>query len=305
MPSPRPPASVRPWRGYAITLAAAACFGTLGIFSKLYYDEGGEPYDLLVLRFAGTGAILLAVVLALREPWPAPRVAIVTAVGLGAGQFGGAYALFEGFERAPIALVVLLFYVYPLLVTVGAGLLYGEPLGFRQAAVLGAGLAGVALIVGVPEELSWLGVALGLCGGVCIAGVILASRRLMVTGQITPLWLGALMFAGPGAGLLLAIPLEAPALEVTSEGWVWAAGAVAVSAAIPITFFYTGVKLIGASTASLLALGEPFVAVLLAYAVLGETLGALQLAGGALIVGAVAALSFQGAVPARRPAGVG
>ncbi len=305
MPPLRPPASARPWHGYAITLAAAACFGTLGIFSKLYYDEGGVPYDLLLLRFAGTGAILLAVVLALREPWPAPRVAAVTAVGLGAGQFGGGYALFEGFARAPIALVVLLFYVYPLLVTAGAALLYREPFGPRQVVVLAAGLAGVALIVGLPEELSWLGITLGLAGGVCIAAVILASRRLLVTGQITPLWLGALMFAGPGAGLLLAAPFDTPALAATGEGWVWAAGAVVVSAAIPITFFYTGVKLVGASTASLLALGEPFVAVLLAYAVLDETLGALQLVGGALIVCAVAALSLQAALPARRPARAG
>lgn len=293
------------WNGYAITLGGAALFGTLGLFSKLYYDEGGEPYDLLFLRFVGTGSILLAVVLVLREPLPAPRIAAVTAVGLGAGQFGVAYALFEGFERAPIALVVLVFYVYPLLVTVGAAALYGEPFGAPQAAMLAAGLAGVAMIVGMPEEFSWLGVALGLAGGACVTGVILASRRLMASGEITPLWLGALMFAGPGAALLLAVPLRAPTFDATDEGALWAVCAVVVSAAIPITFFYTGVKLVGASTASLLALAEPLVAVVLAYAVLDETLGPLQLVGGALIVGAVAALSVQGVVAARRPAHAG
>jgi drug/metabolite transporter (DMT)-like permease len=62
---------------------------------------------------------------------------------------------------------------------------------------------------------------------------------------------------------------------------------------IAISLFYTGVKLVGAGTASLLGVGEPLAGVMLAYAVLGESLSALQLLGGLLIVGAVALLGVQ------------
>jgi drug/metabolite transporter (DMT)-like permease len=75
--------------------------------------------------------------------------------------------------------------------------------------------------------------------------------------------------------------------------WGAAAGAIVVSGVIPIALFYTGVKLVGAGAASLLGVGEPLAGVLLAYAVLGESLSALQLLGGALIVGAVMLLSVQ------------
>jgi drug/metabolite transporter (DMT)-like permease len=56
--------------------------------------------------------------------------------------------------------------------------------------------------------------------------------------------------------------------------------------------FYGAVKLVGASTASLLATVEPLVAVLLAYVVLDESLEAMQLAGGALILCGVVSLTL-------------
>ena len=44
--------------GIVLVLVATACFGTLGMFSKLFYDAGGDAYTLLFLRFAITGPAL-------------------------------------------------------------------------------------------------------------------------------------------------------------------------------------------------------------------------------------------------------
>jgi drug/metabolite transporter (DMT)-like permease len=54
-----------------------------------------------------------------------------------------------------------------------------------------------------------------------------------------------------------------------------------------IGLFFAGLRRVGPSTASILATGEPLVTVVLAFAVFGESLGPLQLAGGALVLGAV------------------
>jgi drug/metabolite transporter (DMT)-like permease len=238
--------------------------------------------------------LLVLIALARGGPFPSLGVALA-GLAVGAGQLGGAYALFEGFAHAPVALVVLLFYVYPLIVAIGAGLLYGEELGARRLIVIGLGFAGIALIVGAPESLSALGIVLGISGGACIAAVILASRYLMVARGLTPLWLSALMFTSPAVVLLMAALVRPPDLDVGSEAWLWAAGTVVVSVVIPITLFYTGVRLVGAGTAALLGNAEPLVSVLLAYVVLGESLAPLQLAGGALIVGSVVVLSLGAA----------
>lgn len=282
-----------PLSGYVLALAGAAGFGTLGLFSKLFYDDGGEPYTLLFLRFAITGPVLLLVALAARDPVPGPRLALA-GLAVGAGQFGAAYGLFEGFARAPVALVLLLFYVYPLLVTLGASALYREELGWQRLLVVGVGLAGIALIVGVPEELSGAGIAFGLAGAVSVTAVMLASRYLMVSHGLSPRWLSGLMFTSPAVALALAVPVSSPQLSLGGEAWGWALSAVFVSAVLPISLFYTGVKLVGAGTAALLANAEPLVGVVLAYAVLDETLTALQLLGGILVVGGVILLGLQG-----------
>jgi drug/metabolite transporter (DMT)-like permease len=262
------------------------------MFSKLFYDAGGDAYTLLFLRFAITGPALALMALARRDPFPNRRLALVAA-SLGVFQFGVAYALFEGYARAPIALVTLLYFAYPIITAVGAALLFGEELGPRRAAILAVALAGVALTIGVPDSATWVGIVLGLVAGLCVACLILSSRHLLTTYPLSPLVLGALMFTSPAIGLVLAIPARAPDFSLSGEAWGWALCAVFIAAVIPIGLFYTGVQRTEAGVVGLLSSAEPLVSVLLAYAVLGESLTALQLAGGALIVASVLALSLQ------------
>jgi drug/metabolite transporter (DMT)-like permease len=279
--------------GYLLVLVAAACFGTLGVFSKLFYDAGGEAWTLLFLRFAVTGPVLVVLALALRERPPNRRVALLGA-SLGIFQIGVAYALFEGFERAPVALVTLLYFAYPLITAVGASLLYKEELGPRRAVILAVALAGVALTIGIPDSANWVGIVLGLVAGLCVSVLILSSRYLMVARGVSPIALSALMFTSPAILLALLIPARAPSFDLSGEAWGWAVAAVFVAAAIPITLFYSGVRRAGATAAGLLSTVEPVVSVLLAYAVLGESLSTLQFIGGTLIIISVIALSLEG-----------
>lgn len=282
--------------GYLLLLVGAAGFGTLGIFSKLFYDAGGEAWTLLFLRFAVTGPALVVLVWALRERPPSRRVALLGAL-LGAFQLGVAYSLFEGFERAPVALVTLLYFAYPLVTAVGATLLYGEELGLRRGLILTVAFAGLALTIGIPDSANWVGSALGLVAGLCVSALILSSRHLMVSSDLSPIVLSALMFTSPAIVLALVVPVRAPSFELSGEAWAWAAGAVFVGTMIPITLFYSGIKRASATVAGLLSTVEPIVTVLLAYAVLGESLSPLQFVGGTLILASVIALSVERSRP--------
>lgn len=284
--------------GYLLVLVAAACFGTLGVFSKLFYDAGGDAWTILFLRFVVTGPVLVLLALALRERPPSRRVALLGA-SLGVFQIGVAYALFEGFERAPVALVTLLYFAYPLVTAVGATLIYKEELGLRRGLILAVALTGVALTIGIPDSANWVGIVLGLVAGLCVSALILSGRYLMVAQGLPPVTLSALMFTSPAILLVLLIPARSPDFDLSGEAWGWAAGAVFVAAVIPITLFYSGVKRAGATAAGLLSTVEPVVSVLLAYAVLGESLSALQFVGGTLIIASVIALSVEGARGAR------
>jgi drug/metabolite transporter (DMT)-like permease len=235
----------------------------------------------------GFGALLAA-----RRAWSLDRGLVVRALALGVLQFTAVYCLFEGFARAPVSLVVLLFYVYPLVATLGAALLLGEELGRRRIVVLALGLAGVALSVGAPSSASTIGIVLGLAAGVALGANVVAGRYVMTSRSASPFDVVPLMFLGPAVALLVVgLPIRGVDLSHDATGWAGLVGLCVVGTFVPVLLFWTGVKLVGAGTASLLATLEPFVAVLLAYAVLGESLTALQLVGGALIVSAVLLLS--------------
>ena len=240
--------------------------------------------------------MLGAIVVLRRRARPA-RATTVLALGLGVFQIGANYALLEGFAHAPAGLVVLLFYIYPLLVGIGAAALFDEPLGARRVVTLAVGFAGIALTVGAPDSAPWLGVVLGLAAGVCTCGYILGARHVM-RGTVDAIELSALMYVGPAVVFALVALVRGTDLP-PAPALGWAAALVAFGTVVPMALFYAAVKAIGAGTTSLLATIEPLVAVLLAYVVLDESLELAQLVGGALILGAVASLTVQ--PRARRP----
>ncbi|MBA2347104.1 MAG: EamA family transporter [Solirubrobacterales bacterium] len=77
--------------------------------------------------------------------------------------------------------------------------------------------------------------------------------------------------------------------------WLVLTGLFSVTA---ILGFFAGLRRVGPSAASILSTAEPVTTVVLAVAVLGDRLSPAQLAGGALVLAAVAALARAGERPA-------
>jgi len=68
--------------------------------------------------------------------------------------------------------------------------------------------------------------------------------------------------------------------------WIFAI----VSILIPQTAFASGLKMLDASTVGIISILEPVIAIIAAYFILGESLGAIQLVGAILVIGAVGLL---------------
>ena len=88
-------------------------------------------------------------------------------------------------------------------------------------------------------------------------------------------------------------PLFTGGVHASGEGVFWAAVIALVSTVIPIVLFTAGLARVGASTTAIASAVEPALTVALAWLVLGETLGPLQLAGGALVLSAVVLLQLR------------
>jgi len=290
------------YSGQAMALGAATTFGVTAVVVVGFEDAGGDAITLVFARMVVGALVFGGVAWAISPTLPARRL-LVPGLGLGVAFLLASMCLILGYANAPASLVVLLFYVYPLLVVVGAALLLGEAVGPKRIALIAIGMTGLALAIGTPSEFSGLGVALGLGAAAGAAALLLLSRHLLSEGLNVP---QVLCFTHV-LPAVAAVPLFATGVvslpPATGEAWTLAIVFALACSVLPQALMIGAIARIGAGLASLLATWEPVVAIALAYLVLDETLAPLQIVGGAFVIAAVAALSLLGpprGVPALR-----
>jgi drug/metabolite transporter (DMT)-like permease len=289
--------------GPLLCLLSAAGFGAMAIFGKLAYDEGLEVGDLLLIRFALAAAVLTVVAGASGALRGLPRRGLVAGLAMGAIGYATQAGLFFGaLERMDASLLALILYVYPALVLIAAVALGRERASARRVAALVIALAGVVLVLAgaASGSLDALGTAMGFGAALAYTIYILCGDR--VGAGVPPLTLAALVCVGATVTFAIASLFRGgPELGYGAEGWLWLGAMALVSTVGAILTFFAGLARVGPSAASILSTVEPVVTVALAAAVFGESLGAVQLAGGALVLGAVVVMQWPGArqAPAR------
>jgi drug/metabolite transporter (DMT)-like permease len=288
--------------GTVMCLASGAAFGGMAVFGKLAYDEGVTVGTLLAVRFGLAAILFWAVVIAgrgAREVRALPRRSVVAGLGLGAcGYAFQAGCYFAALERVDASLLALLLYTYPTMVTAAAVALGRERIDPRRLTALALASGGLVLVVAGAGAgaLDPIGAALGIAAALCYTAYIMVSDG--VVARIRPNVLSALVCTGATMSLTIgttAIGQFRPG-AVTAAGWGWLACLAVVSTVGAVGLFFAGLNRVGPSTASILSTVEPLVTGLLAFAVFGETLSTVQVAGGALVLGAVVVLNVR-----RRP----
>ena len=278
-------------------IGSGAAFGAMAIFGKLSYGEGVNVATLLAARFTIAAVLFWALVLAggaTHKVRALARRDVVTALALGAcGYAIQAGCYFAALERIDASLLSLLLYTFPAMVAVAAIILGREVIAARRVTALGLALCGLVLVLAGAGAgaLDPLGAALGIAAAVVYSTYILVSDG--VAGRLDPRVLSALVCSGAAVSLTIGSALlgELHPGAVTTAGWGWLACLALVSTVGAISLFFAGLARVGPTTASILATVEPVVTVLLAFLVFGETLGVVQLGGGALVLTAVVVLS--------------
>lgn len=285
--------------GLALCLLSAVGFGLMAIFAKEAYAAGLGVTALLAARFVLAALLFWAIVAGrARVRGRLPRMrrrAVLACLGLGGiGYAAQAGLFFSALEHIDASLASLLLYTYPALVFCGAVALRREHVTRAKALALALASAGAALVLlgGGTHGLEATGVALALGAGASYATYILVAET--VIRRLDPLLLSALIATGAAATFLV-VGGARGALQYTSEGWLWIAALATLCTVLPIVTFMMGMKRVGSSTASIVSTFEPVVTVGLAVALYDETLGALQVLGGVLVLAAVIALQLRGA----------
>jgi drug/metabolite transporter (DMT)-like permease len=268
----------------------------MAIFGKLAYDEGVEIGDLLLVRFALASLLLLAVAQATGKLRGLSRRSVVVGLAMGSVGYAAQSGLFfSALERMDASLLALVLYVYPVLVLAGAVALGRERATARRFVALVVALAGVALVLAgaASGSVDALGAAMGVGAALVYSTYILVGDR--VTVGIPLVALVALVCTGATCTFAVASAVRGgPELAFGAAGWAWIGAIVLVSTVGAILTFFAGLARVGPSAASILSTLEPVVTVGLAAAAFGESLSAVQLAGGALVLSAVVVMQWPG-----------
>ena len=300
--------------GTLAALTAATLFGTLGPLSRLGADLGVVGVAFTAWRGL-LGALFLAVLIITRGAAGSSLAAVRHLPRRGKAAFAVAAlmgvtlntALFTAFGLIPIALALVLFYLFPAGVVVTDLALGRERLTVSRVSALVLSTAGVALVLfgGMETGLTInpLGVALGLLAAVAQTVFVTVSRHgydsvpadaatLGVVGTAFVVASGIAVVAGQGSSLL--VPFSTP------EVWPYLLFAGVAAAGVSSLLFLSAIRLIGGTRTGILMLFEPVVGVLLAAAVLGEALSPLQAIGGGLVLAGALVLQL-GADPGLDP----
>ena len=278
-------------------VVAAFCWGLNAVFAKGAFEAGIPPARMAEARTAVAGIPLIAYLALRRRDLLIPRRATIGPIVLfGLGLVAVNWSYYTAIDRIPVGVAISLQDTAPVLVLVGVALISRRSPGWI---VWGAGLLtliGAVLVSGAYNglrDLDGLGVAAGIgCAiafGLYLLSAEAAGRR---GGHPATVLAGGFVVASIVWGILLPWWNWPVDRLVDPEIALRVLGVGLVGTLFPFLLVVNALRRLPAAVAGIAATTEPVFAAGLAWLLLNQSLSALQLLGGGLVVGGVALAQF-------------
>lgn len=294
--------------GLGLALFSAAMFGTSGTFADSLMATGWTPGAVVTAR-VGVAALLLTgpAVFSLRGKWGTLRRALpaVSAFGLIAVA-GCQLFFFNAVQHLAVGVALLLEYLGILLVVGWMWLRHGQRP--RRLTVAGglAAVLGLLLVLQPPTGgIDPVGVLWGLLAACGLAVFfVLSARSEDVLPPLVLSWaamcLGALALIVLDLVRLLPFHTSSRNVVLLHHHMSWLVPVIGLSfiaAAVAYAAGIAAARLLGAKLASFVGLTEVLFAVLIAWALLGQSLGGLQIVGGGIVLVGIALVRIDSSSP--------
>lgn len=284
--------------GLGLAVLSAASFGASGSFATGLLDAGWSPGATVTMRVS-LAALVLTVPALLAVRGRSVDWAALARTSATYGAFAVATAqlcFFQAVERLPVGVALLLEYSGVLLVVGWLWARHGQRPRRLTVAGTVAAVLGLLLVLDLAgnARLDLFGVLWGLGAAVGLAVYFVMSANQSELPPLVVAWgglsCGALVLGA--AGLLGVLPMVATTADVTllhtHVPWVVPMlGLGLVAGAIAYVSGIGGARLLGARLASFVGLTEVLFAVLLAFVLLGQQPGPVQLVGGLVVLAGI------------------
>jgi len=277
--------------GLILAALASSSFGIVITLTRVAYNGGASAGAAMEIRYLVAVAVMATILVAIGRGLRPPRALYGALFRVALGNLGVTFGYMTSILFIPVSFATLVFYTYPLMVIAVAPVIQGHRLGGRQFAAFGLAFAGLALAIGPSlQMLDWRGVALALLAAVSATTVFMISPKVVHAYHAPGVTLYSNLI---GAGI---IPFFLPilggfVLPETSAGWLGMSGLCVFYVGAMLSMF-VALQAAGAVPTSLIFNLEPLVAIAAAAILLGERLMPVQMAGVALVIGALVLASL-------------
>jgi len=270
--------------GYLLIVAASIIWGTMGILGKLAFAYEINPATLIALRLLISSLTILAPIsLFKRELFRIKKGDIIHLLVL--GIFATALqriAYFYAVDLTTATMAAILFYTYPIFVTIYALFFLKEKITFSIVLAMILTFSGVAFVVKA-YEISWLntnfsGIVFGLLSSILFALYFLITKKLR--NHYTN-W--TLILYGDGIGALVLTPIICFSFSETviypQQLWLIIFAIAWFPSLLAYLLYSYALKHVESSKGSILSVIEPLSAAMFSATILSENFELLQIVG--------------------------
>ena len=274
------------WQDIALTALAPMVWGSTYIVTSELLPPH-RPFTAALIRVLPAGLLLVLAMRRLPAQQHWLRLLILSALNIGAFQA----LLFVAAYRLPGGLAAVLGAIQPLMVMALAWWADGKSPARSTLAATVAGVLGMALLLVSPQTVfEPIGIAAAFLGAACMASGVWLTRRWQLDLPVMALtgWqllLGGLMLAP------LAWWLDAPLPSLSAVQGLAYAYLCLAGALLAYALWFRGIARLPTVAVASLGLLSPLTAVVLGWALLGQSMTGMALAG--LVVVLVSVLAVQ------------
>jgi drug/metabolite transporter (DMT)-like permease len=289
--------------GYGMVATAATLFAVNGSISKVVLGSGLSPLELTQIRSTGAALGFLVVVLVLapvRLRIDRRELLFLVAFGI-AGVAFVQWFYFIALDHLPVGIALLIQFLGPLFVALFARFVYRERIRRRIWLALILCITGLSVVVEAWSGLAYstIGITAALAAAFALAAYILMAERerrhrdslslcfygfffaALFWAVVNPLW------QFPWDTLGESVSLQGNLDEYSAPVWLLVAFVILVGTMVTFALLIGALRHVSATRASILATLEPVLATVVAWLWLGQTFGATQLIGGAVVLAGI------------------
>ena len=292
MPTPAHVSGIPRWLGVALILGIAATFASNHVAARLAFDHGTNVLTAVTCRSIATAIVVWVLMRSTGVTIALPGVKLWQALVFGLFIAAQSVCLYAAVARLPVALALLTFNTFPVVLALVSWLSGGERPVRRVLIALPLALFGLTLALGVTSMFS-RPLDASFAAGVGFA--LAASLTFSITWVLTERWLKRVdgrmrSFTGMTVvgvvALLAGLITDGFALPHDAAGWT-GLGLLTVLYGIAITGLFVVLPKLGAVNNAALMNFEPIAALLLGWIILGQTIAPVQMLGMLIVIGAI------------------